>query len=99
MSHTSSMRALVRFLVCLWVIGLFGIAGPSFAADPAAQEFIQKAQDYRDQGKLKHAVIELKNALQENPENAEARLLLGQTYLDLTKGPAAEKEARRSSEP
>lgn len=43
-------------------------------------------------------VIDLKNALRDNPNNAEARWLLGQLYLDLEQGALAEKELKRAAE-
>jgi len=64
--------------------------------NPPGWEDTQKAKGYRDSGKLPSAVIEFKNALQKNPNNAEARLLLGQTYLQMGKYPEAEKELRRA---
>lgn len=61
-------------------------------AQYTVQEHIQRAKDFEDQGNLKGSIIELKNAIQKNPDNAQARLLLGQIYLKGGKGPEAEKE-------
>jgi len=80
----------------LSLVILAGISGQAWAADPPDWQSVQQAKDYRDAGKLDAAVIEFKNALQENPENIEARLLLGQTYLQMNKAPEAEKELRRA---
>jgi len=44
------------------------------------------------------AVIQLKNALQQNPKLAEARFLLGRTLLDMGDMAAAEKELRKALE-
>ena len=60
------------------------------------EEHIGSAIEYRAQGDLNAAVIELKNALQQNPDNAKGRLLLGKTYLESGQGRAAEKELRRA---
>ena len=56
------------------------------------QELIQRAKDFEDRGNLKGSIIELKNALQKNPNNPQARLLLGQIYLKNGMGHEAEKE-------
>ncbi|NDP46892.1 MAG: PEP-CTERM system TPR-repeat protein PrsT [Sulfuriferula multivorans] len=56
------------------------------------QEHIQRAKDLEGKGQLKESIIELKNALQKNPESPQARLLLGQIYLKTSMGAAAEKE-------
>lgn len=56
------------------------------------QELIQRAKDFEDKGNIKGSIIELKNALQKNPNNPQARLLLGQIYLKNGMGHEAEKE-------
>lgn len=64
------------------------------AAD--SNEFLKEARQYLTQGKVDAAVIQLKNALQENPANIDARLLLGRVYLRLGDGESAEKEIERA---
>lgn len=61
-------------------------------------EHIARAKDFQDKGDLTASVIELKGALKKNPDNAEARWLLGQIYIDLENGAAAEKELKRARE-
>jgi putative PEP-CTERM system TPR-repeat lipoprotein len=56
------------------------------------EEHVQRAKDYESKGELISAVIELKNAVEKNPQNAQARLLLGQIYIEMGDGTAAEKE-------
>lgn len=68
------------------------------AASMTAEQHIQRAKDFEDKGNLASAVIELKNAAQKNPKSAEARMLLGQIYLELGEGDAAEKELIRAQE-
>lgn len=62
------------------------------------QEHVQRAKDFEAKGELRTSEIELKNALSKNPNNAEARLLLGDIYLALDNGAGAEKEFRRVME-
>ena len=61
-------------------------------------EHFQRAQEYQTQQNLPASIIELKNALQKNPENREARLLLGQIYVETGDGASAEKELQRARE-
>jgi putative PEP-CTERM system TPR-repeat lipoprotein len=56
------------------------------------QEHIQRAKDFEDKGNLKASIVELKNAVQKNPDSPQARLLLGQIYLKVGLGAEAEKE-------
>lgn len=60
------------------------------------QEYIQRAKDFADQGNHQGSIIELKNALQINPDSTEARQLLGQIYLKAGLGAEAEKELSRA---
>ena len=53
-------------------------AGCDRISQVTEQEHIQWAKDFEDKGNLKGSIIELKNAIQKNPDNAQARLLLGQ---------------------
>lgn len=58
--------------------------------------YLQEAKTFLEKGEAKAAVIQLKNALQENPANIEARLMLGKIYLQAGDGASAEKEFRRA---
>lgn len=60
------------------------------------QEHIQRAKDLEDKGNLKGSIVELKNAIQKNPDSPQARLLLGQIYLKTGMGAEAEKELGRA---
>ncbi|MBC7500852.1 MAG: PEP-CTERM system TPR-repeat protein PrsT [Herminiimonas sp.] len=57
---------------------------------------ISEAKAYQQKGDDKAAVIQLKNALQKSPDNAEARYLLGTIYLRGGDPLSAEKELRRA---
>ncbi|MDP1863294.1 MAG: PEP-CTERM system TPR-repeat protein PrsT [Thiobacillus sp.] len=60
------------------------------------QEHIQRAKDFEDKGNLKGSILELKNAVQKNPDSPQARLMLGQVYLKSGMGAEAEKELNRA---
>lgn len=64
--------------------------------DPQSQ--LQRAIEYRADGKLRSAMIELKNLLQADPKNSRARLELGKLYVTVGQGAAAEKELSRALE-
>lgn len=57
---------------------------------------VERAKEFLDQGKLQAAAIELKNAVQQNPNNLEARHLLGVAHLRAGDDEGAEKELRRA---
>lgn len=59
-------------------------------------EYLSHAKELMDQRDFKGSVLELKNALGKNPDNPEARLLLGQIYIRMENGVAAEKELRHA---
>lgn len=56
------------------------------------EERLDRAREARAQGELRSAILEMKNALKENPNSSAARYLLGQLYIDMEDGGAAEKE-------
>lgn len=57
-----------------------------------ADKFYERGYERYQKGDLRGAVVELKNALSERPEFADARELLGQVYAGLGQGELAEKE-------
>ncbi|MFW6258858.1 MAG: tetratricopeptide repeat protein, partial [Halochromatium sp.] len=59
----------------------------------SAEEHVAQAQQAYAEGDLRTAIIEIKNALQQDPSQAEARRLLGE--YSLAAGNAAEAEAER----
>jgi len=73
---------------------LVGLAGGAAVAAESAD----KARVFFENGDLRSATIELKNRLQKDPNDAAARLLLAQIYLQVGNGAAAEKELRSAIE-
>lgn len=93
MTHHSLALALsIAFSAC------FHLSGCDSASNLSAQEYIQRAKDAESSKDLKRAVIEYKNAIQKEANNAQARLLLGQLYVDMEEGPEAEKELIKAME-
>lgn len=68
------------------------------SAEVTDLEYIERAQEYMEEGNSRAASIELKNALLQNPGNAGARWLLGKLNLESGNYAAAEKELRKASE-
>ena len=64
--------------------------------DPSAEEFVARAEAYRQERNFSASIIELKNALQKEPRNARARYLLGQNYVAVRNFASAEKELLRA---
>ena len=88
------MTALTRKLaLALLAGGLLVACGKTEVSDV---EYVQRAKQQHEAGHLKASLIELKNALSRNPDNAEARLMLGELYLSLGNGVAAEIELERA---
>lgn len=57
---------------------------------------VGEARQYQAKGEYKTAIIQLKNALQKNPDNIEARFLLGTIYNLTGDAKSAEKELRKA---
>ena len=84
---------MVLMASCLLAAAL--ILGPA----PAwSTSFLERAQQYYEEGDLASAAIELKNALQRAPDNAEARYLLGRVHLETGDYAASQKELLRAWE-
>lgn len=84
-----------RASLCCLVL-LFG--GLSACDDPTPDELLQRAETHWRKGDYRASIIELKNALRKAPDNAQARLLLGRSYLELGDLAGAEKEILRAQQ-
>lgn len=80
---------------CYSLSALLFITGCSAVDDP---RHLENAKQFLADGDLKSAQIELKNALQQDPEDSAARIYLGQLYLKGGNYLAAEKELTRAKE-
>ena len=78
---------LVSFCFTLWACGEKNI-----------DDYLASAQKNIAEQHYKAAVIELKNAIKQQPEHAKARFLLGKAYLQLKQYDSAEKELNRALE-
>ena len=80
--------ALVPGLVCLLAV--------SSCDEPPPQQRMENAQAFLQRGNAQLAIAELKRVLQEQPENADVRVMLGKIYLTGGDLPYAEKELERA---
>ena len=78
-------------LLSLLITPTLLLSNPSFATD-----YFKEAQAYNQAGDAKAAMIQLKNLLQQSPDHAEGRLLLGDIYLNNNQYAEAEKELKRA---
>lgn len=93
MSHKIKVQATTRrVILALATLILVACGGPVIDD----QQLVQTAREYLRKQKIREAALELRNALQKNPDNAEARYLLGQINLDFGDSGGAEKEFRRA---
>lgn len=84
--------------VCATAVGMM-LTSPGWAAvDADTREILEETQSYLDKGEYKAAVIELKNAIRNDPENPHLRLQLGRIYLAAGDGLGAEKELNAALE-
>ncbi|GAB2860837.1 PEP-CTERM system TPR-repeat protein PrsT [Pseudoduganella ginsengisoli] len=62
----------------------------------SSETLVAQAKQYQQKGDINAAMIQLKNALLANPDDAEARFMLASAYIENGDGAAAEKEIRRA---
>ena len=84
-------RRLLRVLTLLLVALALGGCGRN---DPAS--LVASARTYLEKNDYPAAIIQLKNALQTAPDNAEARFLLGKSLLESGDPGGAETEIRKA---
>ena len=79
-------------------LALILLAALAACGQKSEQDLLASAQKRMEQKDVSGAVIELKNLLQQSPENAQARHLLGKALLDAGDMAGAEIELRRAWE-
>jgi putative PEP-CTERM system TPR-repeat lipoprotein len=90
------MKAWLKGMMLLFVVGLMlSACGEGELSDV---EYLQRAKQQQAQNNLFASIIELKNALKKNQANMEARLLLGEVYVQVGDGASAEKELLRAQQ-
>jgi len=92
--HTKSGRTICH-TVSLTVIAVALMAG---CAKQSPESMVVSAKDHLAKGDRAAAVIELRNALQKQPDLAEARFLLGSALLENGELASAEKELRQAGQ-
>jgi putative PEP-CTERM system TPR-repeat lipoprotein len=85
----TGMRTVLLYTLCSLLIACAG---------KTTEEHIASAKTFISASNYDAAIIELKNALQNNRNSAEARWLLGNAYLDLGEEASAVKELRHAKE-
>ena len=91
--NSSLAPRLKNILVIVFItFGLFG------CADKSAQEYVDEAQAFVEQGDNNAAIVVLKNAIQQEPRNPTPRFVLGEVYLSQRNFESAEKELSRALE-
>ncbi len=93
LSKFTATKNLLALMVSTVLIGA-GTAGCDKSEN--AQTLISDARQYQEQGDNKAAIIQLKNALQKNPDDPEARYLLGTAYNKTGDLRSAEKELQKA---
>ncbi len=74
-------------LVLVLTLGMF-----TACTSKTSEEYLEQARVNVGKKEFKTAIINFKNALQQNPKNGQARYLLGETYIKVGDGASAEKE-------
>jgi len=91
LSKSTYLRILI--LGCLVIFQFYGCSSDK---GDSSQVLIKEARQFLSEGKPRHALIKLKEVLQKNPKQHEARLLLGAVYLAQNIPASAEIEIRKA---
>ena len=86
----------IRQLTLATLISFTSLTACDRLYSKSAQDHIENAKVFETKGDLKTSILELKSAVQKEPDNAQARWLLGQLYLKTGQGAESEKELNRA---
>jgi len=89
------MSSSLKPVLLLFLITLLSVGGCD--SQSSSEEHATAAQRYLAKDDTQSALIELKNALQQEPDSALARRLLGELYLQMGDGASARKELERAT--
>ena len=92
-AKAGAARTLLKIMVAGALLG-GSVTGCGKTEDP--QTLIADAKRYEEKGDHNAAIIQLKNALQKDPDDAEARHFLGTVYNETGDSASAEKELRKA---
>lgn len=96
MFNIDRKRPASRLLLALLTALVVTTAGCS--KTESSQKYVQEAKTLHSKGDNKAAIIQLKNALQKDADNKEARYLLGTIYNQTGDFASAEKELRKAQQ-
>lgn len=97
-SNFSFLNKKVLGKISITALLLSSLIGLSGCQQKTSEEHIAAAKAFVINGDQQAAIVELKNAIQLDPQQAEARFELGRLYLEQNKYQAAEKELNRAME-
>ena len=83
-------------IITLCLLISFGFAGCDGSSNLSVEEHLERAQELLDNADFRGSVIELKNALQEDPNNEAARILLAEVHAEVGDGESAKKEIQKA---
>jgi Tfp pilus assembly protein PilF len=89
-------RPIFTFAILFAAIQMTASVADAAKSLGAGKDFYESAERLLEKGDRKGAIIELKNALQADPQDLTARILLGRTYLEVENGASAAKELLRA---
>jgi putative PEP-CTERM system TPR-repeat lipoprotein len=96
MHNFGGNKQLKRVVMLSMVSALIGGGMTACSKAENTQALVSEARQYQQNGDNQAAIIQLKNALQKKPDDAEARYLLGMIYLETGDPAPAEKELRKA---